>query len=120
MHATLAGLQREFTKPRVKKEPITATMLTALVSSLGPVPSLGDVRLVAISLLAFAAFLRYDEISKLRCCDITFSGESMTISIRASKTDQYHQGDKVVVARTGSPSYLPSGNAREMLQLCNN
>ena len=54
--------------------------------------------------LSFAAFLRYDEISKLRCCDVTFSTESMSVRIRSSKTDQYRQGDTVLMARTGSPT----------------
>ena len=54
-------------------------MLSALVGSLGVSPSLSDVRLAACSLLSFAAFLRYDEISKLRCCDVTFSTESMSV-----------------------------------------
>ena len=71
--ATLSGLQRNIAKPKVRKEPVTADMLSALVGSLGVSPSLSDVRLAACSLLSFAAFLRYDEISKLRCCDVTFS-----------------------------------------------
>ena len=77
-------------------------MLTALVQSLGVPPSLSELRLAASCLLAFAAFLRYDEMAKLRCCDIAFSEESMTVHILSSKTDQYRQGDTVLVARTGS------------------
>ena len=104
VRATLAGLQRNLAKPKVRKEPVTADMLSALVGSLGVSPSLSDVRLAACSLLSFAAFLRYNEISKLRCCDVTFSTESMSVQIRSSKTDQYRQGDTVLVARTGSPT----------------
>ena len=104
VHVTLAGLQRNLAKPKVRKEPVTADMLLALVGSLGVSPSLSDVRLAACLLLSFAAFLRYDEISKLRCCDVTFSTESMSVRIRSSKTDQYRQGDTVLVARTGSPT----------------
>ena len=47
-------------------------MLATLVDSLGENPSQPDVRLAASCSLAFAAFLRYDEMAKLRCCDITF------------------------------------------------
>ena len=104
IRATLSGLQRKLAKPKVKKEPVTADMLTALVGSLGPAPSLVDVRLAASSLLSFAAFLRYDELAKLRCCDLKFTEQCMTIHITSSKTDQYRQGDSVVVARTGSPT----------------
>ena len=104
VQATLAGLKRELSKPKVRKEPVTAEMLTTLVQSLGVTPSLSDLRLAASCLLAFAAFLRYDEMAKLRCCDITFSSESMSVHILSSKTDQYRQGDSVLVSRTNSPT----------------
>ena len=104
VRATLSGLQRKLAKPKVRKEPITSAMLTAMVDSLGLSPSLADVRLVACSLLAFAAFLRYDELAKLKCCDILFTPSAMSIRITSSKTDQYRQGNTVLVARTGSPT----------------
>ena len=84
------------------QEPVSGDMITALVERLGSNPTLSDLRLVAACLLAFSAFLRYDELSKLRCCDITFNASHMVIRISSSKTDQYRQGDNVVVARTGS------------------
>ena len=59
-------------------------------------------RLVAECLVAFSAFLRYDELAKLKCC-VTFSPQSMSIRIASSKTDQYRQGDNVLAARTDSP-----------------
>ena len=46
-------------KPKVRKEPITKDMITTFVGSLGPAPTLTDVRLVAACLLAFSGFLRY-------------------------------------------------------------
>ena len=81
-----------------------AEMLTALVNSLGPSPGLADVRLAVIALLAFSAFLRYEELAKLRGCDIQFSAESMTVHITSSKTDQYRQGASVLVARSRTPT----------------
>lgn len=56
-------------------------------------------------LLAFAGFLRCDELIKLQCSDISFSSESMRVSIQSCKTDQYREGDKVVITRTGTPTY---------------
>ena len=73
VHATLAGLQRKLAKPKVKKEPVTADMLSILVDSLGVLPTLADIRLAAGALLSFAAFLRYDELVGLRCCDVQFT-----------------------------------------------
>ncbi len=57
---------------------------------------------MASSLLAYAAFLRYDELSKLRCCDVKFTADSMSIHITSSKTDQYREGDTILVAHTSS------------------
>ena len=62
-------------------------------------PSLTEVRL-----LAFAGFLRCDELIKLRCSDISFNAEGMRVSIKSSKTDQYRDGDEVVIAHTGTPT----------------
>ena len=101
----LEGLQRQLAKPKVRKEPVSSDMLTALVESLGANPTLSDVRLVAACVLAYAAFLRYDELAKLRCCDVTFKDTHMEVHITSSKTDQYRQGDSVVVARTGSATF---------------
>ena len=71
--STLSGLRCKLAKPRVRKEPTTTVVLAAMMDSLGLFLSLANVHLVACSLLAFAAFLRYDEVAKLRCCDILFT-----------------------------------------------
>ena len=71
--ATLSGQQRNLAKPKVRKEPIKTEMLIKLVNNLGSTPKLSEVRLVAIALLSFSAFLRYNELSQLRCCDITIN-----------------------------------------------
>lgn len=68
----LEGLQRRLARPKVRKEPVTKDMMSALVNSLGETPLLTDLRLVSACLLAFSAFLRYDELAKLRCSDIFF------------------------------------------------
>ena len=101
VRATVAGLQRQFTRPKVRKEPITQAMLASMVKSAGSNPKLSDVRLLAIALLAFSAFLRFDELSKLRCCDITFQATSMIVHVTSSKTDQFRQGADILVSRSG-------------------
>ena len=83
------GFQRSLAQPKVKKEPVTSDMLRGMVASMGPAPSLSQVRLLNICLLAYAAFLRMDELIKLRCCDVRFTPEGMEITISSSKTDQY-------------------------------
>ena len=100
----LDGMQRQLAKLKARKEPMSSSMMATHVDSLGATPTLTDVRLVAACLLAFSAFLRYDELAKLRCCDITFGEKHMSVHIASSKTDQYRQGHSIVVARTGSPT----------------
>ena len=105
------------TLSKVRKEPNTADMLSAIVGSFGPVPTLTDIRLGAMALLSFAAFLRYDEVAKLQCCDIKFTHECMSAVIRSSKTDQYQQGDVVPVARTGTTNHATTNRTPSSLFL---
>jgi integrase len=98
----LSSLQRDLAKPTRKKEPITLDVLQQVVDSVGQTPTLSEIRLLTIMLLAFAAFLRFDEIAKLRCCDVQFHDAHMSIRIIASKTDQYREGNEVVVSRARS------------------
>ena len=65
----------------------------------GPDPSLAEIRLLAVCLLAFAVFMRCDELVKLKCDDITFNSESMVVRVQSSKTDQYLDGASLVIAR---------------------
>uniref|UniRef100_A0A1X7VD80 Tyr recombinase domain-containing protein n=1 Tax=Amphimedon queenslandica TaxID=400682 RepID=A0A1X7VD80_AMPQE len=98
------GFQHKLAQPKRRKEPITVVMLQQLVESMGVSPTLTEVRLAAICLLAFAAFVRFNEISKLKCADIRISEEKMEVMIRSSKTDQYRQGDIIPIARSGLPT----------------
>ena len=87
---------------KVRKEPVTVGMLRDMVDNLGLSPKLSDIRLVAVALLAFSAFLCFDELSKLRCCDLSFADAVLSVHVSSSKTDQFRQGDTVVIARTGN------------------
>ena len=102
--ATLEGLQRTLAKPVIKKEPITTEMLEAIVCDASILGSLSDLRLATACLLAFAGFLRFDKLINLWPCDFKLQVEMMSIWIVRSKTDQLCQGDRVVVAWTGTPT----------------
>ena len=104
VQTTLEGLKRTLARPKVRKEPIMADMLKAMVEVAGPDPSLTEIRLLAVCLLAFAGFMRCDELVKLKCDDITFNSESMVVRVQSSKTDQYRDGASLVIARTGLPT----------------
>ena len=96
----LAGLQRALAKP--KKEPITPAMLKYLVDAAGHSPSITDARRILIALTAFSAYLRFDEVVSLQCCDVQFRAGYMVINVLSSKTDQLQLGDEVVVICSGS------------------
>ena len=102
--ATKEGLQRSLAKPVVKKSPVTVKMLEAIVEDAQRSGALADLRLATACLLAFAGFLRFNELVSLRPCDIVVQQELATIHIARSKTDQLRKGDEVVIARTGNPT----------------
>ena len=56
---TLAGI-RIVARPKVRQDPETVEMLQAMVEAAGMKPSLTEVRLSAVCLLAFAGFLHCD------------------------------------------------------------
>ena len=59
--------------------------------------------LSSLRLAASFAFLRFDELAKLRCCDVNFDHlDYVKISIVSSKTDVYRDGSSVLLARTGT------------------
>ena len=60
-------------KPVVKKEPITPEMISLICSKYAsPSANLSGLRIAALFVTAFCAFLRLDELAKLRCCDVNF------------------------------------------------
>ena len=78
-------------------------MLETMVNACGPEPSLADLRIMAACLLIFAAFLHYSMMRFLSYI-VTMSHSTPTyrqLRICSSKTDQYRQGDNIVVARSG-------------------
>ena len=99
---TMEGLKRILAKPVQKKAPFSVEMLQAMVQDTKKENSLANIRLTTVCLLAFAGFLRYDELANIRPCDLQINPTCVTIRIPKSKTDQLRQGMEVVIARTGS------------------
>ena len=61
------------------KKPVTAEMCKAIAEDAPRKGSLGDIRLAAACLLAFAGFLWYDELSNIRPYNIKFDVGHITI-----------------------------------------
>lgn len=89
-------------EPISRKEPITPEMLLQIAKAMSEPPSLMEIRLLVICLLAFSGFLRFNEVVGLRCCDVQIKEDHMVVKVLSSKTDQYREGADVVIARSGT------------------
>ena len=89
-----------------QKEPITVSKLEQLVAyKADSMASLYNIRSVVICLLAFAAFLRFDELAKLVRSDVKIENDMLKSFIQSSKTDQYRDGACIVVASSRKATF---------------
>lgn len=94
----LEAAKRKLSKSTIKKEPVTCNMISDICRKYaGPNANLSDLRLAAICVPAFNAFLRFNgELASLRCCDMNFCHKESTrfveLHITKSKTDIYRDG----------------------------
>ena len=105
--AVLEGCKRFSAKSvsTTKRLPILPEHLHALVDKFaGSDAGLPDIRDVCFSLVAFAGFLRLNELCNIKWSDIVFKDTYFALYIPRSKTDQYGSGATRVVARTGNPT----------------
>ena len=77
-----------------KKDVVTSDMLVELCSSAAENNSdILHVRDLAMVLIAYSGFLRYDELRNyLKCCNDKFFEERISLKIESSKTDKYRSG----------------------------
>ena len=98
--------KRTLLKPTIKKEPFTLDMLDRLCTCYASESSnLSELRVATICVTAFYGFLRFSEVSSLRCCDLKFVQQRdvmfVELNILKSKTDVYRDGAKVLLAYNG-------------------
>ena len=75
-----------------------------MVDDLNKNETLANLRLTAACLLAFAGFLRFNELVNICCCDVSIGVDMLKICIPQSKTDQLRKGDEVVISRSSAPT----------------
>lgn len=97
-----------FLAHNTSKEPITVAKLEPeLVNSRAlSMVSLYDICPVLICLLAFAVFLKFDELARLVRSDVELDSEKLHLFIESRKTDKYRDGAWVVVAVSGKVTCL--------------
>ena len=97
----LEAVKWEIAKPVVKKEPITPEMISSICYKFpGRNANLSDLRLAAICVTAYSAFLCYNELASLRCCDLSFCDTFVKIYVFKSKTDVYRDCAHVLLAKS--------------------
>ena len=84
---------------RSKKDPVTSDLLIDLCKKFVDCNDLLIVRDLAMILLSFAGFLRYDEVSSLLCKNVQIFDNYLILFIEKAKTDQYRNGNEVVISK---------------------
>lgn len=69
---TVDGARKILSKPITKKEPITVDIMKKLYDHFGVSSDLSDLRIYCMFSLAFAGFLRFNELVNIRFADLTF------------------------------------------------
>ena len=98
----LEAAKRLRSVPVKKKDIVDTEMIQSLCELYKESNDLGNVRDLAMILLGYAGFLRFSEISDLRCSDLVFKEDHLVLKIRKSKTDIYRQGKEVLIAKGSS------------------
>ena len=108
--------KRLSSNPIKKKDTIDTEMLKALCDMFYGTSDVLHLRDLTMILLGFAGFLRFSEISHLKCSDVEFKEDYIILKIRKSKTDIYRSGKEVLISK-GSSSACPHGMLQRYLQV---
>jgi integrase len=113
---TLAGLKVRLAKPRKTKDPFSVVHINMIFDNMKE-SDLTDVRNVALMGLAFYAFLRFDDVVRLKVHNIISHSTHVEIEIEKAKNDQLRQGNVVVVAKLAR--HCPVAVLHRYMQLAN-
>ena len=86
-------------KPVQKKDVLSTEMLTNLCSMYVTCDDVIELRDLSMIMIAYSGFMRMNEITELRCNDLRFHPDYLSIQIRSSKTDIYRDGSEVVICK---------------------
>ena len=104
---SLQEAAKRIATPRVqRKDPVSTEMLIELCDSYSNCNDLLIIRDLTMALISFSGFLRFDELSNLKCNDVKIHDDYLSVFIHKSKTDRYRQGNEIVIAK-GSSSACP-------------
>ncbi|XP_072174554.1 integrase/recombinase xerD homolog [Diadema setosum] len=82
-----------------KKDILSNEQLVRLCDNHSDTHDILVLRDLAFIVLCFSGFFRFDEARSLKCNDITFHDNYMSVYVSKSKTDQFRKGDEVVISK---------------------
>ena len=102
-----------------KKEPISPQSLSQIVNKFAnESSSASDLRVATMCILAYAGFMRFDELSNILASDIVFESTYVRIFIERAKNDVHREGNWVIIAKTSTPT-CPVGLLSRYIQALN-
>ena len=113
----IESAKRQRSQPIMKKKPITTEIIRNILDVHNKEDSnLKDLRIAALCSLAFAGFLRYDDLCNIVPKHIEFHNDYIRIFLPRSKTDINREGNYVYISASRS-KYCPVGVLRRYLNL---
>jgi site-specific recombinase XerD len=92
------GIKRKLAGPTTRKVPFTPSNINQFFQVMNS-SSLTDVRNTLVIVLAYVAFLRFDEVTHILIQDLSFHEKYIELAIPKAKTDQLRQGESIVIAK---------------------
>jgi integrase len=111
---TWRGIRRTFGVAPVRKAPLRAADIRALVATLDT-SQLGGIRDRALLVVGFAGAFRRSELVALDVADVAETADDLVVTIRRSKTDQEGEGASIGLPFASDPATCPVRTLRAWL-----
>ena len=98
----LSTSKRSVNKPKCKKDIVSPDHIKTLFELYSDSQDLFVIRDLTMIITCFSGFLRYDEMSNLKCNEIKFEPDYVKLVIAKGKTDQFRDGNEVLLAKIDS------------------
>ena len=96
----IEAAKRQNHKKVSKKDILTNDQIVLLCDKYKDAQNILILRDLAFIILCFSGFLRFEEARSLKCNEITFHEDYMSVHVSKSKTDQFRKGDQVVISKS--------------------
>ena len=114
----LESAKRTAKIPCRKKDPVTSDMIIDLCDKFVDSQDLCTVRNLCMITIAYSGFLRFNELSNIRCKDLSLEQDYLKLNIPKSKTDQYRHGCEILISK-GTTSACPINMLNRYMSLAN-